>query len=417
MTKKILIAIIILLLLIVIGGGLTWYLSSDSGTTSIAPSASSSPIVPFPVATDRDVTVTPQGSGSFSSTTEGSQFGVSESPSELYSKAVAGHGYISVGTSTFLILMDRDSGNLYVRPNEERQTPTRVTNTTLLGVQRAWWGETKGRIYPIVSSREGGASRITIYSIKKTEIKSALASTSPSSLVKELSFDGAGVGVAVSPVGSRVLVHTKTVNGTRLEILDLATLKRTPLSARIALKELSAQWISADLVLLNTRPSFSSPGISFLLNTRTDNLSIDGKAISNYSSLTDSSLGYTLFTDGAQSKITRSNATSTQILSLVASPQKCVWDSVIKGLLYCAVPRNQGEFFLQIDGWLRGERVSSDDLWWIDTLHSSADILAKFSEGVDGVDLLVSPNHQSIVLKNKLTGRLIEVPIPQETSD
>lgn len=428
--KKILSAIILLLLLVV--GGLWWYIRSSSGTSVGAPTASSSPTVPFPVATDRPISVI-QGPGSASSSSF-AQNGPSSDGGEpsdgesydLYSRPVVGYHFITIATSTALILMDRDSGNLYVVGGESGTQVARVSNTTLLGVEKAWWVESKDKLYTIVSSREEGLPATTVYSVKKSDILSSFtSSSSPVALIKEGIIDAPVIDIAPAPTakggaptGNKFLLLSHAVSGgTKLEVVDASTLKRTTLSTSLPLTELLPVWNSAKTAALTTKVSFSTPGTLFGLDISTGALTRLLGATSNFSSLSDTTLSNILYTDGSQSKIKSTRATSTQILSLSAIPEKCVWSSMFKGLLYCAIPHDQGEFLLQHDAWLRGEYSTHDDLWWIDTRSGSADKLMAFSQALDASQLTLNPTETELILKNRVTGALLSIPIPQETSD
>ena len=419
MTKKILSAVIFILILIV--GGLWWYIRSNSRPApEDSPVASSSPIVPFPVATDRPINVI-SGFGSASSSFAGgpSASGVEGVATyELYSRPVVGYQFITLATSSVLVLMDRDSGNLYAVGERSAGVPERVTNTTLLGVESAWWAESKDRLYTIVSSREDGFPRTIVYSIKKTEILSTLAtSSSPAALTKEGALDASVIDIAPAPTGSKFLLLSKEGSGeAKVEVFDATTLKRTLLTT-IPLTELSIEWVSTRTGTVSSKPSFSAPGILFTLDTNTGDLERTLYTGSNFFSLADKTLGNVLYTDGSQSKIKNAQATSTQILSLAAIPEKCVWSPVYTGMLYCAIPHDQGVFLLQRDAWLRGEYSTNDDVWWIDTRNGTADMLAGFSRALDASTLLMSPGGEILILKNRVTGGVLSIPLPQETSD
>ena len=416
--KKILIAIIIVLIIIV--GGLWWYIRSNTISPINAPGASSSPIVPFPIATDRPISVISGTGSTGSSSFAGGQGATEQSATqayELYSRPVVGYRYISIATSTALVFMDRDSGHLYLVRGEGGST--RVSNTTLLGVERAWWVESKDKLFTIVNSRESGFPRITLYSVKKTELLSAFtASSSPAALVKEGDIDTTPIDIAPAPIGSKFLLLSKEGSErSKIEVVDAPTLKRTLLASNIPFTELSLEWRGAQTATLSTKPSFSAPGVLFTLNTSTGVLERVVGASSNFFALSDKLVEHILYTDGSRSKIWSRGATSTQILNLAALPEKCAWSSLLKGVLYCATPRNQGEFLLQRDVWLRGETSTRDDLWWIDTRNGTADVLAELSYTFDASTLVVSPNENTLILKNRLTGGIVRIPIPQESYD
>lgn len=414
--KKILTAIIVILILIV--GGLWWYIRSNVTPTQEAPTASSSPIVPFPVATDRPISVISGPGSTGTSSFNGDQGGAQDSTQayELHPRPIAGYRYVTIATSTVLVFMDRESGHLYLVGEGGAK---RISNTTLLGVERAWWVESKDRLYTIISSQEDGFPRTTLYSVKKADALSAFtASSSPAALIKEGDVGTSVIDIAPAPTGSKFLLLSKEGSeGAKVEVVEAQTLKRALLTPEIPLTELSLQWVNTQTAVLSTKASFSAPGALFTLNTSSGDLERVVGANSNFFSLSDKTVDNTLYTDGSQSKIRSTGATSTQILSLAAIPEKCAWSSLLKGVLYCAVPRGQGEFLLQRDLWLRGELSTRDDLWWIDVQNGTADILTDIPYTLDAASPIIDPNETVLVLKNRITGGLVTIPIPQETSD
>lgn len=420
MTKKILIAIIIILLVIV--GGLWWYIRSNPSTSNNTPTATSSPTVPFPVASDRAISVISQPGGSGgSSFSQSNQSGTAASVIDSYalsSNPIINYHYTTVATSSILIFIDRDSGNLYAIGDTEGARAQRVTNTTLLGIENVWWTESKDKLYSVIASREEGLPSTAIYSIKKSEILSSLTgSSSPIALVREGALNLDIIDIAGAPSGPNFLVLSKQGGSANIEIVDASTLKRKKLPTSLPLTELSLSWKDARIATLATNSSFSAPGTLFALDTVTGALTRLLGAQSNFSSISDATRQNILYTDSSRSKIKSAQATSTQILTLAAIPEKCVWSSLYKGLLYCAIPHDPGEFLPQHDAWLRGEYSSHDDIWWIDTRSGTADVLMKFSQALDASQISLDPKETVVTLKNRVNGALISVPIPQETSD
>jgi len=419
--KKILSVIIIILLVII--GGLWWYIRSNPSAPTSAPGVSSSPTVPFPIASDRAINVISQpGSTNTSSFSQNEQSASSTTTRDsytLFSNPIINYHYTTIATSSVLMFIDRDSGNLYAVRDGEGVHAQRITNTTLLGIEKVWWTESKDRLYSIISSREGGFPSTVVYSTKKNDILASLTgSSSPTALTREGALDSDFIDIAEAPSGSTFLLLSKHKGDeVIIDIVDASTLKKKRLSTTLPLTELSAVWNNAHVATLSTHASFSAPGTLFALDTVTGALTRLLGAQSNFTALTDPTRENILYTDGSRSKIKSTHATSTQILTLSAIPEKCVWSSLYKGLLYCAIPHDSSKFLLQHDAWLRGEYSTRDDIWWIDTRSGTADVLTNFSQTLDASLLSLNSRETALTLKNRVTGALLSIPIPQETSD
>ena len=191
----------------------------------------------------------------------------------------------------------------------------------------------------------------------------------------------------------------------------------------------NAEVTGKNLVTLTTRPSVFAPGFAYLLNTTTGGTS---KIAGNLNGLTakaspDGKQALISFADGRTLKTYRleiGNLEQAEPLSAVTFPEKCVWSSVDKNKIFCAVPTSLPDAEYP-DAWYRGEITTSDKLVGINLISGEINGLL-WDQNTQGLEFdIISPqvsqNDEYILFTNKKdltlwSFRLFDRPVATTTS-
>lgn len=197
---------------------------------------------------------------------------------------------------------------------------------------------------------------------------------------------------------------TKNINGATGTIGTFGQAKRDVVFSSPFTEWLS-QWDSKQNVYLTTKPSYSTNGSMFFLNTTNKTLSKIIGGIAGLTTLISPNGSAVLFSTststGPKLSVYNINKHTTFNLDKYGLPEKCVWSSDNLNI-YCAVPNvvtgNQYP-----DSWYQG-LVSFDDYFVkINTITGDTETLAnsKDETPVDGTYLFLNRDEDSLFFTNK----------------
>ncbi len=350
---------------------------------------------------------------------------------QLHTTPVAGAGFYETGSGSSLSVsaryMERSLGNIFETPLNTF-AETRISNETHPQVAEALWGN-KGNsvIFRYLDSQTDGLIKSHIINLGTSAtpitISTSTESVQPSFLKTEEVFLPDYIPFA-STAGdnSNTLFYLKDTGG---PILGFVTDFKNSSAINIfssPFTEWLPQFPNKNLVTLNTKPSADVPGDMFFLNPKTKAVTKILGDINGLTTLTNTDGKYVLYS-GTQVGVPQlsvydtTKKTSNQI-SLQTLPEKCVWSTMQKTVVYCAVPQNipTGTY---PDQWYQGVISFSDSLWRIDvaTLNVTPIMVpgAYGAPAMDMTNLLLSSNDAYLLFVDKITStpwvyRLIDTP-------
>jgi hypothetical protein len=96
---------------------------------------------------------------------------------------------------------------------------------------------------------------------------------------------------------------------------------------------------------------------------------------------------------------------STTDLGINTFPEKCVWSTKERGVVFCAIPESM-PIGLYPDTWYQGRILFSDNLWKINTVTMEYRVLSLIRESsgefVDVENIKLSKNEDYLIFRNKI---------------
>ncbi len=361
-----------IVILLSIGGGLIWYTLFYQPAPAPVNTATSSPEDLFPVGEEVGVTT---ATSTASSTLGVAVTGGGVRAQELLSNPIAGFGVFGgSATNTVVIAVDRSNGHVY-RISTASSTVEKIANTTMVGVQEAYVGETKS-LYYIISRYEANSGPQThIQSIKKSLTAITASSTANSgSLLPQII-----TSIALSPKRDRYATVVKgSTGGSVVYITDFATGKKREVY-RSPLAEWNLLWPNESTLTLETKGSSRVRGTILSINTQTGAATRILGNIAGLTSLPSPSLSYVLSSESREDgginlfRYTPKSGDRTP-LSFDTFPYWCVWAQKTEGLLYCAAPDTIPSVSFP-DAWYRGELSFNTKIWKFNVKTGDSEIV------------------------------------------
>ena len=368
---KILFGLAIVILLSV-GGGLIWYTLFYEPAAPIEPIVATSTGPLFPVG--EGVVETTISTSTASSTLGVISTGGGVRARELATNPIAGFGVFGSGASTTIIAVDRSTGHVY-RTDITSGTMSKLSNTTIVGIQEAYVGESKNAYYIILRYEGSAGVQTHIQTIKKTV---SVVTASSTNIGVGVFLSGPVVSIALSPKKDRYATVVKGNMGSIIYITDFATSKKRELF-RSPLVEWNISWPSEDTIALETKGSYRVRGTLFLINAQTGTASRAIGNILGLTSLVNQGASQLIFAESRDKNgfnlfLHTIKTGDTTPLSFKVSPSSCLWSKRFANTLYCAVP-DVATNIEYPDGLYRGEGSLETKLWKFNVKTGESDIL------------------------------------------
>lgn len=323
---------------------------------------------------------------------------------KLVQNPVAGFISTTLGSTTMLRYLERETGKVSDIDMSIPGARTRITNTTIPRVYNAIFGS-------------DGTSVLLRYLDDNDAIQTYFASipiaTSTDIIKNGVELKGSYLeqsisDISISPVRTKVFTLTNFSNTAIGTISNPDGSKKSQIFSSPFTEWLSS-WTNEKTVLLTTKPSSGVAGYSYSMDTTTGNMqkvyggtngllsvsSPDGKKLL----LSESSGGYPslkIYSVGARQPIDT---------GLRTIADKCVWAT--NTTIYCSVPDNISPKpdTGYPDAWYQGMVSFSDSIWKIDSVTLSTDQVSPVSsvgrEAIDGISLSTDKNGNYLFFINK----------------
>jgi hypothetical protein len=321
---------------------------------------------------------------------------------QLSTFPVAGVSASSTASSSIARFVDRGTGHVY-EANTLYPEIKKISNTTLPKVYEAY--ANKNGTSFIVRYLKGDTDIVSSF---YTELRSTGTSTTETPFELKGKFISPDINqVSVSPNGDKVFTwNIESGNGvgyissfdekTRVKILNLP------------LTQVNVDWPEINTLVLSTKASAISSGFMYTIDAKTG---VMKSVLSNIRGLTGKvshDLSRVLYTSGSMNNMVTSvwnikdNRSEEVIFKTISD--KCVWSTLRKNEVYCAVPTEIPDAMYP-DDWYKGSVSFIDQIWHLDTttgeVHLLANLLTLSSKLIDATKLTLDPSEDTLYFTNK----------------
>lgn len=396
MSKKIIwVLVIILILIIALAIFGYFFLQTDSGKQFVEDNGLSV-FLPFGNQNQPPVDDREGGELNPATSTPNQDDFIDETPlpklRKIWPAPTAGGMIFGNGAATTLRFTDRSTGHIYEMLATDRE-PRRISNTTIPKVYEAVWGSDGKTVYARYLKGE------TNPSIETYEIKLA-SSTSQSFTGVFLPKNIASL--VTNPLGDKAFYLTMGTAGATGYLWQKSGKSRISIFSS-QLSEWLASWPNENSILLSSKPSGTSPGFAYFLNSKTGEIKKIVEGIKGLTVLGNPKADLVLVGgNGLSLGIWKQKDNTLGSLPLNTLPEKCVWKD--DQTVYCAVP-DSTPGGVYPDNWYQGSISFKDSLWELNTATLSTDLTLPLSltagEDFDVISPILSPDKKNLIFINK----------------
>lgn len=387
--------ILILLFIVALLGGAWWYFFFEKGTVSPTQTTSSTTPISFTPLNNTPInpeaTPTKPTEGTATTTTDELPTTAKSKVKKIYASPVAfGISASSTASSSSVYFVDRGTGHIY-NAMLDGTTPEKISNTTILRVYESYFDKQAKNIL-LRYIKEGTDVVTSVIAPITAEIRASFLSNNIDTLT-------------TSPKGDKIFYIERTDAGA------VGYISKIDGSAKKAvfespLKEWVVTWPEENIVTLTTKASRLNPGFLYFLNLKTGNLvKILGPiyGLTTNTSKDGKKVLYSRSTSGkTETRVLTVAENAVQETFFITLPEKCVWSSLEKNSVYCAVPTTPINNLP--DAWYKGLARPSDQIWRLDTVTNSVNKVSNLFEDtgtiIDATNLSLTPNEQALFFIN-----------------
>lgn len=401
LTKKIIIVLSILTMIfsLFIIGYVFFYSGSNQNNNEEPLSLVEKPF--FPEAPTRDIEIERENERSTSTinlTTNPTNGNQSDLGENINPEAVS-YNIFKTGTTSEIILIDKNNGNLYRQ--DDKLNTTRLTNTTFTNIGSGYINKENG-IYKVILRfiDKNGSLKTFTGQIKSNEDESIgeLIGKNSSNEIYNLTL---------SPKKDKVLTVEIIKGGIAVYTSNWSLDNKTKIWEH-PFSEWQIEWPTDNIISLQTKASGYNTGSLFFLNLKNSSLDRKITNINGLTSLTNplatkiiysrsepNTVGLFLF------NVKQETATRLDIKTL---PEKCVWFD--DKIAYCAVPKTISRGVYP-DDWYKGIVSFNDNIWKINTETGNLKLIVENSNNNDLISLSIDPQNEKLYAIDKKTNRLV----------
>ncbi|MCB9818846.1 hypothetical protein H6788_01565 [Candidatus Nomurabacteria bacterium] len=315
---------------------------------------------------------------------------------QLTTKPVAGHRFLSGASSTTdkLLYAERGVGHIY-EIDIASSVENRISAKTFLAVIDAIFSP-DGKFVALVSETENGTA-VTLENLED-EVDYDIPTNA-----KNLEF--------ISDTELRYAVTSQS--GTVGYSFDLTEITTDQIFS-IPLTDIDIIWGTDETLVIN-KPASRLRGGLFRINgsqmSRVGESGYSLRAIASPSSNGEYILTVANLNRGGviESRVFNETTGELRSLSILAWPEKCVFDTTTQNSLWCASSASELSRDSQSD-WYKGLVTFSDLLWRVDTVSGEATLVENFVETsgryIDVTDISIDQNGRFLLFKNKIDDSL-----------
>ena len=327
---------------------------------------------------------------------QSSQTNFTQKLRKLSMEPVAGATILDSKAGSIVRHIEKATGHIF---ETELFSPrqARISNTTIPTVYDALWGNKSLSL--VARYLKEDDQTIDTYSLTIKEV-----ATSTENTISGIPFPANIKDVAAFGGNLFYLVETSDYSVGYTSSWSGAGRKQIWSSA---IKELLSQYVNSRTVALTTKPEADVFGFLYFVDTSSGQVrQILGK-LNSLSTLVSPDASQVLYMNqknGLQMSVYNLSSKSTSLLSPITFPEKCLWSSKDKNVIYCAVPKE----FLGAESlvsWYKGMSSYTDDIWKYDIKNNTSsmieDLSADSGEPIDVIKPILSDNEQYLIFINK----------------
>ena len=316
--------------------------------------------------------------------------------------------------------MERESGHVFLLA-DNANLPQKISNTTVTRVYQSFFNNTGTDI--LIRRLDENNNVQNISAVIETKAKATSTDVFTEDMIGKLnqSLLSANIKeVVVSPDKDKIFYLTEVGGDFIGTVEDFGKQKSPSIKRQVfgsPLGEWQIEWPANNTMFFNTKPSINVPGFLFSQSLNKNSFTKILGGVNGLASKVSPGLKKFVYSesvsDGVQTYIYDLIKKERALLPLKTLPEKCVWGGIEKEVLYCAVPKElpKGDY---PDSWYQGLVSFDDELWMVDTKTGSSLLLADKSalgrnEGIDAIDLSLSPSEEYLLLTNKKDSSLWQV--------
>ena len=416
MSKKTSILIIIILVLVLAGGGY-WIYNNYFGsgvintrTTTTTTTSGGNIFTPLNGTTRTQNTLplrnttnnTGQNAQNSSSTTV-----AIPTIRELSTTPVGGMVASTSGTSTLVRWVNRGTGYVYEARSNSLDT-TLLSNTTVPMIYQSFWNR-NGTAF-VFQSLDDTGTKITNFYVALSKSPTQATTTATSSISKNTPYVLKGdvlpantTVLALSPLADKIF-RLADGSGYISQFDGTKTIKlfSTPL------KDINVEWPTDSTLAITTKGNSALAGFLYFVNTKTGQFTKVLGGINGLATLTNKDATKILYTRSVGQTLSSSifdvKTGTDQELAFNTMPEKCVWSSIKKDNLICAVPSTIPTAQYPED-WYQGNTAFTDSIWEVNITtgeaHQIATMLNFPGELLDATNLTLDPKENVLYFINK----------------
>lgn len=406
MTKKLLL-LIIFLVLFFLGGAYYWLVILENPIPFTETEENPSGFNPF---NRQNITPPVETTGPIE-TENGNQVPITQAPEipvlRLLSETPVGGMSASTTASTTLVrFVDRGAGHIF-EAYSDTLAIEKISNTTLPRIYESFWN--KDLSATILRYIKDGSDDVTNFygEIRKTaDFTSTTTNKTPyevrgrflSPNIKDISISPKKDRIfSINVEGGRGIGYVSQFDETKkVRILD------TPLT------QIQSFWPEENTIFISTKASGVSSGYFYSIDVRSSEIKKILGGILGLGVLPSADAKQVLFSTRNGRTVGTSlyniEEKSSKSIIFKTLSEKCVWSTLRKNEIYCAVPTEIPDG-LYPDDWYSGTISFIDQIWHLDTetgeVHLIANLLNLSDQLIDAINLSLDPKENYLYFINK----------------
>ncbi len=321
---------------------------------------------------------------------------------------IAGAMASTTASSTIIRYVDRGTGHIIDRKLDDVNAVT-ISNTTIPKVYEAFWNK-KGTALLMRYVVELNDSISTFYAALTSVSSSGAATSSLQTTPYELKGSyllNNMKNVAISPRGDRMVYTAIDASGLTAIISNLdGTNKKIIWGSPLV--NWQVEWPEENTLSFTTAPSALATGFSYLINTTNGKVTKVLGPVTGLTTLVSKDAKKVLFSESKGGTfatgfydIKTGQVTEATFRTL---PEKCVWSTLNKNVLYCALPIETTNAQYP-DDWYKGKVSFTDQIWYINADTGEARLLSNlYSDSktlIDATHLTLDNTENVLLFTNK----------------
>lgn len=400
--KKTTLIITTLIILALIGSGVYWYLflrvpAVETGTDTTTQNGFS----PFNKGTTTNKPPVKQSSST--STPEQQNTPVKLlTLRKLSATPVGGMSASTTANTAVIRFIDRGAGHIY-EANDKSNEITKISNTTLPKIYESYWNKNLTAL--VIRYLKEDTNTITNF---YAEIRKTSTTTSTTPFGIKGSYMSPDIDqIAVSPNGDRIFTWN-IENGKGVGYISNFDERNKIRVINGQLTQVLIDWPENNTVTMTTKASANASGYAYTIDTKTGSMKKIIGGLRGLSTKTSKDVKKTLYSvsknNGFSTALYNSKDESIQDVIFNTLADKCIWSTLRKNEVYCAVP-TEIPSGIYPDDWYKGSVQFVDQIWYLDTttgeVHLLANLLNLSNELIDATQLTLDPKENFLYFINK----------------